>query len=430
MRILFLTHYYPPEVNAPANRVSELAQQWQRSGHEVVIVTCAPNHPHGEVHQGYSNRLFQHAKVDGIDVYRVWTWLAANEGFALRTANYLSFLAAVVPQVWRLPKPDVVVSTSPQFFCGLAGYAVARLKRVPWVLEIRDLWPESIVAVGAMRKSAAVRMLERLEAFAYRKADYIVSVTDSFVDHIARRGGDRDRIGVIKNGVDLARFGGALPDATAFRKAHGLDGKFVAAYVGTHGMAHQLETILEAAELTRDDPAIAYLMIGAGAERDKLLALRDSRGLGNVVMLGQMPRSEMPTVWAASDASLVTLRPSKVFESVIPSKIFEAMAMRCPIILGVKGEARGIIEQGGCGIPIEPGSAAELAAAVRRLAGDRDLAQSLGNAGRRFVATSFDRSVLADRYLAMLKAVAARPQRVAGAMPAADKAAAAPGGKR
>jgi glycosyltransferase involved in cell wall biosynthesis len=407
LRILFLTHYYPPEVNAPANRVSELARQWQRAGHEVTIVTCAPNHPYGRVLPGYRNALFERDRKHGIDICRVWTWLAANEGFLGRTTNYVSFLASAGLQAGRLPKADIVVSTSPQFFCGLAGYLVSRIKRVPWVLEIRDLWPESIVAVGAMMSSPAIRVLERIERFAYRKADHIVVVTDSFVGHIVGRGGDAARISVIKNGVDLSLFG-ELPDAAAFRRRHGLEGKFVAAYIGTHGMAHQLETILEAAAITRDDESITYLMVGAGAERERLVGLRDAMRLANVVMLDQMPRAEMPTVWAASDASLVLLRPAKVFDAVIPSKIFEAMAMRCPIILGVGGEARQIIEAGRCGLPIAPGSPLELAAAVRRLAGDRAEARALGDAGRAFVAANFDRAVLADRYQAALRAVVQR----------------------
>jgi colanic acid biosynthesis glycosyl transferase WcaI len=404
VHILFLTHYFLPETNAPANRVLELGREWVRLGHRVTVVTSAPNHPTGKLHPGYKNRLLFRETIDGIEVIRLWTFLAANEGFLLRTTNYVTFMLSAALQSFRLPSPDVVVSTSPQFFCGLSGYLVSRLKRRPWTLEIRDLWPESIVAVGAMKNKRAIAILEWIERFAYRKADRIVTVTDSFVGHVATRGASRDKIGVIKNGVDLATFTGDA-DATAFRTEHGLTGKYVAAYVGTHGMAHQLETILDAAELTRDDPRIAYLMVGGGAERARLLAERDKRGLGNVVMLDQQPRTAMPVIWGASDVSLVLLRNSPLFETVLPSKMFEAMGMRRPMILGVRGEALALMSEAGAGIGIEPGNAFELAAAVRQLAGDPALATKLGQSGRMFVEANFDRKVLARRYLDILSRI-------------------------
>lgn len=401
MHILFLTHYYPPEVNAPAIRVSDLAREWKKAGHEVTVVTCAPNHPYGKLYPPYRNRLFQRENVNGVEVIRIWTYLAPNEGFFHRILNYVSFLICVSAQVMRLPMADVVVSTSPQFFCGLAGFVVARAKRVPWVLEIRDLWPESIVTVGAMHRNAGIRLLERIESWAYRTADHIVSVTKSFVPHLVERGADRGKISVITNGVDLDAFQGAS-DGKAFRAAHGLRGKFVASYVGTHGMAHRLETILEAAELTRDDPRIAYLMVGAGAERDRLMASKVQKGLNSVIMLPQMPRSDMPDVWGASDVSLVLLKDDPLFRKVIPSKIFEAMAMRCPIILGVEGEAKEIVTGGHCGVAIRPGNAEDLAAALRQLVDDPKRVAELGANGRRLVTEHYDRRKLAAQYLAIL----------------------------
>lgn len=408
MKILVLTHYYPPEVNAPASRLSEHARVWAQAGHEVTVVTCVPNHPTGRAYPGYRNRLWQEEPRDGVRVIRLWTWLAANEGFLPRIANYLSYLLSVFLWMWRLPRADVVLSTSPQFFCGLAGWLLKR-KRRPWVLEIRDLWPESIVTVGAMKRGAAIKLLEAIEAFAYRQADLVVSVTDGFVPHIRERRAD-GRIAVVKNGVDLTTF--AEPDATVeaeFRAAHGLTGKFVAAYVGTHGMAHRLDTVLEAAELLRDRSDIAFLLVGDGAERERLVAEVAARGLSNVVMLVQQPKSAMPGIWAASDAALVLLRRVDTFKTVIPSKMFEAMAMACPMILGVEGEAQALMEAGGAGIAITPESAAELAAAVKRLADDPAFAAQLGESGRSFVAREFDRRVLAERLLGeMQQLVAAR----------------------
>ncbi len=198
MRILFFTHYYPPEVNAPASRTSEHCRIWAKAGHSVTVVTCAPNHPKGTLYPGYRNKLFQVETVDGVKVVRVWTFLAANVGFARRIANYISYLIFALLAVPRLERPDIIVSTSPQFFCGLAGYLARIFRRVPWVLEIRDIWPESIVTVGAMRKGWVARVLEGLEAFAYCRADRIVAVTDSFVPHIASRCQGPEKVAVIK----------------------------------------------------------------------------------------------------------------------------------------------------------------------------------------------------------------------------------------
>lgn len=403
MRIAFFSHYYPPEVNAPASRTSEHARIWVRAGHEVVVVTCAPNHPGGRVYPGYTNRLYQTETIDGVRVVRVWTFLAANAGFLRRTMNYLSYAVSATLATMRLDRPDVIVSTSPQFFCGLTGLIASTIRGAPWVLEIRDLWPESIVTVGAMRKGLMVRLLERLEALAYRRAGRIVSVTDSFVAHIEQRGGGGGKVSVIKNGADLERF--TEPPhghAQRVKRRLGLEGRFVAAYVGTHGMAHGLDTILDAADRLRPDTRIVFLLAGDGAECERLLRRKQEMGLHNVVMLGQQPKEAMPDIWAATDASLILLRRDGLFKTVLPSKMFEAMAMRRPIVLGVEGEARALMEDAGAGIAITPESAEELAAAVVRLADDKALASRLGASGEAHVRAHYNRAKLAMRYLEVL----------------------------
>ncbi|MGO9483959.1 MAG: glycosyltransferase family 4 protein [Rhodomicrobium sp.] len=406
MRILFLTHYYPPEVNAPASRTSEHCRIWSDAGHDVTVVTCAPNHPKGVPYPGYRNRLFQAETVDGVKVVRVWTFLAPNEGFLRRILNYVSYMISVALAAPRLPRPDIIVSTSPQFFCGLAGYALKLMQRRPWVLEIRDIWPESIVAVGAMRKGAITRTLECLEAFAYRRADKIVAVTGSFVPHIAERCQGTAKIAVIKNGADLSLYQRGA-DAGAIKRRFGFEGRFVAAYAGTHGMAHGLDTVLDAAALLRGDPRFGFLLIGDGAERARLVERARSMNLDNLHIVGQLPKSEMPAIWAATDASMILLRKSETFTKVLPSKMFEAMAMACPIVLGVEGEAKALLEEAGAGIAIEPENAHELAAAVVRLAGDPALCAQLGRQGAEHTREHYDRSKLAARYLDLLCAAAA-----------------------
>lgn len=397
MHILFLSHYFPPEVNAPASRTYEHCKQWVKDGCEVTVVTCEPNHPRGKIYEGYKNRLYFVEHIDGIKVVRIWTYVTANEGVFKRTLNYISYLGAAIITVPFLRSADAVISTSPQFFNGLAGYFVSRIKRAPWILEIRDLWPESILAVGAIRSKTVIRALEYLEMFAYRKADHIVPVTDAFARYMENKGISKEKIEVIKNGVDLD-FYQTLPKDIALQRELGIEGKFTASYFGTHGMAHHLETILEAAESLRDREDIVFLLVGDGAERERILRMRDEKCLNNVIMLGQQSKSEMPRLWAISDVSLVLLKRMDLFKSVIPSKIFESMAMKIPIILGVEGESRALVEAASGGLAIEPENGRQLAESVVRLTENPAFCEELGDNGRSFVADHYDRKMLAQRY--------------------------------
>ena len=405
MRILFLSHYFPPEVNAPASRTHEHCKQWVQDGHDVTVLTCAPNHPRGIVYEGYRNTLFQREQKDGIQVVRVWTYVTANEGFLKRTLNYLSYMVAAVLVAPLLSRCDVVLSTSPQFFNGLAGYVVSRLKRVPWILEVRDLWPESIVAVGAIRSRPIIRILEGLESFAYHKSAHLVVVTDAFKAHMVKHGIPADKVSVIKNGADLSLYKKPPHGHQDLARQLGVEGKFVASYFGTHGMAHHLETVLEAADELRDNKDIVFLLVGDGAERRRLVDMRNEMKLSNVVMLDQQPKEKMPELWSLSNASLVLLKKSELFKTVLPSKIFESMAMEKPVILGVEGESAELVASSGGGICIPPEDAKELARQVLKLQGDPALCQKLGSSGKRYVTEHFDRQVLARCYVDVMRLV-------------------------
>lgn len=404
MHILFLTHYYPPESNAPANRVSELACAWVAAGHKVTVVTGTPNHPGGRPYPGYKNRMLQREMVGGVEVIRLWTFLAPNEGVTRRSLNYLSYLGATAVAVFRMPTPDVVISTSPQFFAGLAGAVVAWVKRRPWILEIRDIWPESVAAVGAVRRGRLLRCVECVEQWAYRRADQVVAVSHAFTPHITERGPLKRPVAIVENGVDMALFDG-VDRGGDFRNLHGLEDKVVFGYIGTHGMAHALETVLRAAKLEQDNPRIGWLLVGTGAERERLLAVKEELALTNVVMLDHQPRSEMPAIWSGIDVSLVVLRRSDLFKRVIPSKMFEAMAMSRPIVLGVDGEARRIVEAGDCGVFVEPENPEALASVARTLAADSAQRTRLGSNGKTFVRLEYERGALAARYLRIITSV-------------------------
>lgn len=394
-------------MNAPATRTYEHCRQWVKDGHQVTVITCAPNHPQGRVYEGYRNRIYQRETKDGITVVRVWTFVTANEGFFKRTLNYISYMCTAVVLSLFLPKADVVLSTSPQFFNGLAGYFVGKMRRIPWVLEIRDLWPESIVAVGAIKNPTIIKILEWVERFAYRKADRIVPVTDSFKACMLGKGIEASKITVVKNGVDLDQYR-PVDGAPALAKELGLTGRFVVSYFGTHGMAHHLETILDAARQLSKFPNIVFLMVGDGAERQVLVRMRDEMGLKNVMMLDQQPKSRMPEFWALSDVSLVLLKKSDLFKTVIPSKIFESLAMAKPIVLGVEGESADLLQAAQAGLCIEPEDADQLVARVLELSRNAKLCQQLGGNGRRFVMDHFDRVVLARKLASVIGMVCGR----------------------
>lgn len=368
MRILFLSDNFPPEGNAPASRLYEHAVRWVRDGHEVTVVTCAPNFPEGRLFQGYRNAWRQVEVVDDIRVVRVKTYITANEGFLKRTLDYMSFMVMGFLMALFERRPDVVVATSPQFFCTVAGWAVSVARRRPFVFELRDLWPASIMAVGAMKKSVLISLLERFESFLYRRAAAIVSVTDSFRDELVARGIPGDKVHVVINGVDLDRYRPRARDM-ALAGEFGLEGKFVAGYMGTHGLAHALPKVLEAAERLIDREDIAFFFAGAGAERANLERLVIERGLRNVRMIPRQPKERMPALWSLCDVAVVPLRDSPVFATVIPSKIFEAMGMGVPILMSLpEGEATRIVRDTRAGICVPPEDPVAMAEAIATLA--------------------------------------------------------------
>jgi len=397
MHILFLTHYFPPEVNAPATRTFEHCRRWVKAGHKVTVITCAPNCPTGVVFNDYQNHWRDEEWIEGIRVIRVWTYLAPNKGFFKRVVNFLSYMFRAAWEARRVSDVDVTIATSPQLFCGWAG-VFARRKNVPFVLEIRDLWPESIVAVGAMKRNFVIRALEWLEKKLYQSADHIVTVGDDYRQGLIDRGVADDDISVFPNGVDLTQFSRA--DGSSVREEFGAGDRFVCGYIGTVGMAHGLEVMLNAAETLkqqgRDD--IQFWIVGDGARRAELEQMAAEKGLTNVRFTGLLPKEKMPEVISACDSCLVHLKGADLFSTVMPSKIFEYMALNVPIIMGVRGQACTIVEQGKAGIPMTPDDSQSLLECIGRI-------RSMGPhafQGRDYVAKHFNRDKLAAGMLETL----------------------------
>jgi len=401
MHILFLTDNFPPESNAPATRTFEHALRWVVAGHQVTVVTCCPNFPNGEPFAGYKNRCYQVESIKGIRVVRVKTYMTANEGFLKRTLDYMSFMLTGTIAALFQRRCDVIVATSPQFFCGIAGMITSTLKRKPFVLEIRDLWPESIVAVGAMGDRLSIRLLAKLELLMYRRATKIVVVTNAFKKAIAERLGSAQNISVVTNGVDASLFKPQDKNKILLAE-HQLQGKFVVGYIGTHGLAHDLINVLKAVEQLKHHSNIAFIFAGPGAERSNVEATVAEKDLSNAHMLPSKPREQIPELLAACDVTLIPLRDTPLFSKVIPSKLFESMAMGVPVVMALPpGEATAIVEKTGCGVVVAPGQPEALARAITLLSEEKlTLSRLSSNAVR--AAPSYSRDFLAKQMLGVI----------------------------
>ncbi|NLJ29963.1 MAG: glycosyltransferase family 4 protein, partial [Deltaproteobacteria bacterium] len=323
-----------------------------------------------------------------------------NEGFLKRILDYCSFMvSAVLASPW-VKQPDVVIATSPQFFTACAGYMVGRMKRIPFVFELRDMWPESIKAVGAMEDSRIIQLLERVEMFLYRRASRIVSVTESFKKILVKRGIEAEKISVVTNGVDISRFH-PMPKDGALMAKYRLEGKFVAGYVGTHGMAHGLETILRAAKRLEgrgDGDLFRFILLGDGARKESLKETAMQMGLENVIFIDSVPKEQVAKYWSLLDASIIHLRKTELFTTVIPSKLFECMGMGIPVLHGVAGESADIVEREGVGLVFEPENDGELCEKLVRLKEDRELYKGLQERCLT-AAGNYDRGELARKML-------------------------------
>lgn len=404
MHILFLSDNFPPEVNAPASRTFEHCREWVKAGHQVTVITCAPNFPKGKVFAGYRNRPWQSEDMEGIRVIRVWSYITRNEGFAKRILDYLSFMVTAFLASLFVRSVDVIVGTSPQFFTACAAYAVSAMKRRPWIFELRDIWPESIRAVGAMKRERLLDLLERLELFLYRQATAVVSVTNAFKQNLVDRGIDPTKIFVVTNGVDTSRFA-PMPKDQALLADLNLRDAFVAGYIGTHGMAHGLDTVIDAAKVlanTERAARIRIVMLGDGAHRQRLEDRAKNENLHNVLFINTVPKSQVTRYWSILDVSIIHLKKSQLFTTVIPSKMFECMGMGIPIMHGVEGESAEIVIRHEIGLTFEPENHLALVERLLMLHDDWEVRERLSRNGP-LAALQFNRKALAEKMLAAIE---------------------------
>lgn len=400
--ILFLSHYFPPEVNAPANRTFEHCRRWAKNKDiSITVVTNFPNHPDGKILGHYRNRLKAEEEIECIRVVRLLTVITANEGLLLRTFNYVFFMiVSVFFVLLSRRKYDIVIATSPQFFCGIAGAIISKVKRIPLILEVRDLWPESIVAVGAIRNRAIISLLERIELWLYVSSSKIVSVTKSFKEIICKKGIDPQKIEIIYNGVDMSTFDAEMPISNQELKSFLVDG-FKIGYIGTIGMAHSIHTLVDAAEKMKDE-AIKFVIVGSGAEKGNIEELINARNLENIKLFPLIQRNEISSVINELDIFLVHLKKQDLFKTVIPSKIFEGMALKKTILIGVDGEARSIIEDAKCGVYFEPENTEDLINKIYYIRDNPRISKTMGENGYKKLQLDFNREQLANKMLEVI----------------------------
>ena len=347
MRILFLTDNFPPEVNAPATRTYEHCKEWVKNGADVTVLTCAPNFPIGKVYKGYKNKLYSKEVIDGIKVVRVWTYITANKGTIKRTLDYMSFYFSSI-FFGLFQKTDLIIGTTPQFFTALAAKRLAKLKNKPWIMEVRDIWPESVKAVGAVKDGPLIRYFEKKEVQCYRSANMIITVTNGIKNKLISRNVPESKIQVFKNGSNTELFHFRNKDIELIKKLK-LEGKRIIGHIGTMGMGHKLDFILNA-NVKITDPNICFIFIGEGAEKENLKRQKRELDLKNVFILDGIPKHEVPSYISIIDICLINAKKADLFLGALPTKIFENAAMGKPILIGLQGEAEELINKYHAGI--------------------------------------------------------------------------------
>ncbi len=414
MKILYVSQYFPPEMGAPAARADELSRHWARMGHDVTVLTGFPNHPTGVVPVEWRSRL-RHLRysetIEGVRVERTWLWPLPNRKAHERIRNYVSFCVSAAMSGLGIARPDVVIGTSPQLLVALSAWWIAKWKRVPFIFEVRDLWPESLAAVGAGGEGTLLhRTLGAIAGFLYRRAHRIIVVTPAFKDHLMRYWSvPAEKISIVENGVETDLF---RPDSGSAKVREQLSGdrvkkeRFLICYIGTMGMAHGLETLIAAAgELQTSLPSALFVLIGEGAEKQKIGDLASARGLTNIQFLSQQPRQQIPAFVSAADLCLVMLKKTDLFKTVIPTKLLEYMACERPVIVAVDGQARQVVEEAQAGVFVEPEDSQDLAETIRELARDPERRRQMGINGRQYIVERLSREQTARTYIAELKTV-------------------------
>jgi colanic acid biosynthesis glycosyl transferase WcaI len=396
MRVTLLTHYYPPEVGAPQARLTALARGLSRRGVEVTVHTGFPHYPDGVIQPPYRNRPWSAEDEDSVRVVRSAVYPAPNRGFGRRIVNHVSFgLSALATSPASGPADAVIVETPPLLLAG-SSIAYARAKRAALVVNVSDMWPDSAVALGTLRRPRLVSAARSLEHACYRSAAAIVCPTRGIKSALGELEEASGKVHRIPPSVDPELFPVSPPPR---------NGNFKVLYAGTVGMSQGVGTLMDAAELLGEDAEIEIVIAGDGAEGPELRRRLAEGGLPNVRMLGRIPHERIPELYAEADAAVVLLRDRPLFEGALPTKMFEAMSAARPLVLSAAGEAATLVEEASCGVVVPPERPRELATALSELARDRKRADRLGAAGRQAVVEAYSRERAVDRWYGLLSSL-------------------------
>ncbi|MCU1807122.1 glycosyltransferase family 4 protein [Cytobacillus firmus] len=402
MRIVVISHFFPPEIGAPSARLYEMAKHWVELGNEVHVVTCFPNHPTGLIPDEYRGMKYMYEEMDGIHVHRNYVYATPNKGFIKKTLGHISFMfSSVLISMRKIKNPDVIITSSPTFFSIFSGYWYSLRKRASFVLEIRDLWPAAMIELGVMKKGFITNILEKMELFFYRKSKRLIMVTKSFKENVVNRGIDSNKVHVITNGVNQELFNPKEKNKEFIDKYY-LDDKFVISYVGAHGISQNLSTILKVAKGLEGEKDIQFLFIGEGAEKDKLKQIASEQEINNVTFIDSQPKEMIPEFYNISDISLIPLKNIELFKTFIPSKMFEIMACGVPIVASLEGEAADILNESQAAEVVKPDNPEEIMQAIIKLKKDKELLEKLKKNGPAFVEQNYSRRKLAKQYLKII----------------------------
>ena len=398
MNIVYFSHYFTPEIGAPSARIYDLSQYWLESDNHVEVATCFPNHPHGKLYPEYKLQRYKSEEVDGIQTHRTWSYITPNKGFIKKTLGHVSFwVSSYLFSVKRLSQPEIIIGTSPTFFAAMAALNAASRRKVPFVMEVRDLWPAIFVELGVLTNKSIISVLERWEMWMYKRATKIVTVTEAFRQNLIDRGIPAEKVHTIPNGADTNYW---IPQEkpAALSKKLGLENKFIVLYIGTHGISQALHSVVNAAHLLKTETNVHFLFVGAGADKEKLKQMSQDLALTNITFHDPVKKGEMNDFYALSDVCLIPLRDIPLFDTFIPSKMFEIMAMARPMIGSVRGEPADILRRSKSAAVVSPENSVELADAIRNLSESSDLCQEMGRNGREFVEAHYSRRALAEAY--------------------------------
>ncbi len=419
MKILYITQYFYPEVGATTNRALANVRHFTQKGHEVTVLTEMPNHPKGIIFKEYKNRIFVKEKMDGFLIKRLWVFTSQKKNFLTRLLFYLSF--SVIGSIYSVisrEKYDVVYVTSPPLFVGLIGLVLKQMHpSIKLIFEARDLWPDSAIELGELKNKSLINLSSQLEKKLYEKASAIITVTENLKEKIIQKGFPESKVHTIRNGTDI-EIGDTDLAFTAknqmlakkicfkykFKHPIGILSNFKVVYAGNLGIAQNLFTLLEAAKILNNDN-VHFMFIGAGPEEGKLKISVKELNLSNVSFIGEVPRKNIRKYLNFADCGIIPLKDIPMFESALPSKIFDYMSVNLPILLGVKGIAKNVVESSETGLYFEPENSISLADQILKLKRNKTLYKKLSSNGQDYVSANYDRQKLAGQIERILLAL-------------------------